>query len=156
MKKKKLDEIKKEYSNLRKKYSLPEFDKIYYEFEIIDMEKDFILKTILSRIRKKVGNYINLILPPIQPNDSSLHSVIESNIFNKYERNELYRLYRELNYLYHLTILSSLKEEAVMADNINKIWKDWSDLKQKVEKILHKITDGWKKESEEEKVEYYG
>lgn len=156
MEKKKLDKIKKTYSSLQKKYKLPDFDKVYQEFEIVDIEEDFVLKSVLSRMRKKIVNCIGIILPPIHPNDSSLHSLIESDILSKEEKHNMYKLYRKLNHLYHNSLASSFKDEKNIAESIKIIWKQWPEIKNEMANILSKLTAGWKKEAEEEKVEYYG
>lgn len=157
MKKEKRKKIKKSYSKVKKKHDLPKFEELHKEFQLIDVEEEFILKEVVKKIGKRVKVFINNILPPIRPRASSLHSITESNIFSEEEKASIYKLYKRLNYIYHRAALTLLKEDKEKAKFIKETWENWGDLKEEMSWFMEKVVDGWKTEAKEkERLDYHG
>ncbi len=154
-----LEELKKEYSNLQKKYNLPKFDELDNEFEIRAIEIDkagILIKAILRMIVNKLTTYVNYLDPITNPNPQSTHSMTELNNTTDAEKDEMFNFFKELSYIYHLALLKELESEQEIANYINEIWKKWPSIKNKEKKFLDIITKAWLKEQKEPKKGYLG
>ena len=151
--------LKEAYNKVKKKYNLiPTFEQLDKEFEITLIDPDrahFIIRDINRTICSKIHKFIDNIGPIINPSPSSVHSMIETKFFEKGELNQIFELYKNLMYLLHKAILTSLKSEKEEAEFINEIWNKWPKLKEKMIFYMSKITEGWAKEEKEEKREEY-
>ena len=74
-----LQKLKENYEKLRKKYNLPEFDKLDDEFEIRKIDYDLNLVREIKRLVSSRLLYISDLLDPILNPHESLRSSIESN-----------------------------------------------------------------------------
>ena len=88
------NETEKQYSELRKKYRLPEFRDINSEFEVSDLEEtNFLLRAIIRKIAKRLDFYAAMIEETLQPDTSKLYSMRETAFFDEQEKKEMYNLY---------------------------------------------------------------
>ena len=153
------DVLKEAYENARKRYGLiPTFEQLDKEFEITMIDPDrvhFIVKDVKRTICSKLHKFIDYIVPIINPSPSSLHSMIETKFFDKDELDEMFEFYKRLWYFLHKAILVGLRSEKDEAALINEIWTEWPKIKDKMNKYMDRITDGWAKEEKEEKREVY-
>lgn len=152
--------MEKEYEDLRKKYNLPSYKELDEEFEIraIDLPKSGILiKALIRTINTKLALFLNYLEPVLNTPPQSLHSLIEIKNTSNEDKKEMYIFYKRLAKLFHENCIIELKDERTIARQINKIWKEWPQIKQKQIALLEKISDAWAKEDEEEtKTEYTG
>jgi len=143
----KLSVLEEEYNVLRKKYKLaPSFADLDREFElgILEVEDSrILLKRILENIAGIMNRFINLIEPIVNPSPDSLHSLIESKMFDNVEISKLFVFYKKLWFLIHEQILASLEDEQAQAEYINKVWKQWPEIKKETKRITIKICKGW-------------
>src|SRR3989338_9079795 len=103
------NETEKQYNELRKKYKLPEFKEIDYEFELSDLDETaFLLKPIVRRISEKIDFFTAILDGLLQPDTSNISSIHESRFFDDYEKKEMYDIYRKLMVLSRRTAESSL------------------------------------------------
>ena len=76
-------ETEKQYGELRKKYRLPEFKEMNYEFELSDLdETDFLIKAIAEKLDFFAGLFEEL----LQPDGSNLSAMHESRVFEDDEK----------------------------------------------------------------------
>jgi RNA processing factor Prp31 len=142
----KLEKLKAEYEKLRQKYKLPSFDELNNEFEIYDIKPNsFIIREIRRRIIRKMEDFLSLLNPILNPNPNSLHSMIETKIFEKQDMEPMFEFYKKLFQLAHKSIPASLESESAEAAWINEVWKAWPDLKKQITGYSKKITEGWGK-----------
>ena len=152
-------ETEKQYSELRKKYRLPEFKEINYEFELSDLdETDFLIKSIIRRIAEKLDFFIGLFEELLQPDGSNLSAMHESRVFEDNEKKEAYNLYRKLMILSRRTIELSLNSnEKDEAEFISGFFSEWKPIKEELKKYLNKIKESWKTETDiKEDIGYLG
>jgi hypothetical protein len=146
----KLEKLKAEYDKLKQKYKLPNFDELNNEFEIYDVKTNaFIIKEISRRIIRKAEDFLSLLNPILNPNPNSLHSLIETKIFDKQDLEPMFDFYKKLFQLAHKGITASLETEAAEAAWINEVWKAWPDVKKKITGYSKRITEGWGKVEKE-------
>ena len=141
-------EIEKQYNELRKKFKLPEFKEIDFEFELSDLEEtNFLLRNIIRRIAEKLDFYTTVIEEILQPDTSNLYAMHETRYFDEYEKKQMYDLYRKLMNLNRQSIEISLKRSEE-ADFINKFFDEWKQLKEELLFYVKKMKDSWKTETD--------
>jgi len=152
------EKIRKKYEELKKKYSLPDFEELNKEFEILTIEhEDFLLreirKNIISKITSVCESFENLLTP-----DNTVVSIYEYKAFNDAEREEIFKLYKRLKVLEKLSLELSLNhDEKKDAEFINEFFSSWESIKNKIIKIIRKMRDFWEKEStKKDNEEYFG
>jgi hypothetical protein len=146
----KLEKLKLEYEKLKQKYKLPTFDELNDEFEIFDIKANsFIIREIRRRIIHKAEDFLSLLNPILNPNPNSLHSLIETKIFEKQDLEPMFDFYRKLFQLAHKGITASFEPEAAETAWINEVWKAWPEIKKQIAGYSKKITEGWGKVEKE-------
>ncbi len=152
-----IDELKELYEKARKKYDLPDFDELDREFELRKIEDGFVISEVRKTILDKIHAFTNWIEPVINPHQHSIHSIVESRVFNKAETDEVFNFYKKLYYHLHRGLLAGLQSEKHEAEFIKEIWKIYPELKKEITKFIEKITKSWQ-EAEEEYTpdEYHG
>lgn len=151
--------IEEQYGGLKEKYDLPSFQEINKEFEISTIEnKSFLLREITNKIVERIDFFSGLFEDLLQPDPSLLRSMYEAKIFNDEERKTIYTLYKKLMVLNRQSVEVSLnREEKEDAFFIKKTFYEWKELKTSISKIVDKIKDSWKKETEsKEELGYFG
>ena len=152
--------INEEYDELRKKYKLPSFDEVNYEFEIstLDVNKiPSLSRGILRAICNKMGLVLNYVEPVISPNPQGLHGYIEIQNTTNDEKKEIFEFYKDLSKKYHKAYSTELteKEEEIIKE-IKNVLKYWDSVRVRFKKISEVINKAWEKELEKEKIETIG
>ena len=151
-----LVKLKEEYKKLQTKYKLPSFDELDEEFEIRKTDYDlFLVREVRRAMCHKLTAIADLIEPILNPAGHSLHSMIETKIFEKEELDDMYKFYKKLWHLVHKGIYLSLVSEKEEAEFIKEMWKAWPEIKKTAEKYAKKISDGWAKEEKEGLSDHY-
>lgn len=141
--------IKKHYEELRRKYSLPDFNLINNEFEISSIEnKDFLLREIRRRIAEKLEIYAKILESLLQPDTASLSSMHECKFIEDKEKEDIHNIYKKLMIIDRNSVIVSLGGEKENADFIKKLFDEWFKLKEDIKPIIEKIKLTWKKETD--------
>ena len=152
--------INEEYDELRKKYKLPSFDEVNYEFEIstLDVNKiPSLSRGILRAICNKMGLFLNYVEPVISPNPQGLHGYIEIQNTTNDEKKEIFEFYKDLSKKYHKAYSTELTEkEEENIKEIKNVLKYWDRVRIRFKKISEVINQAWEKELEKEKIETIG
>ena len=155
-----MEELKKEYNQLKKKYNLPDFEQMDEEFEIraIEMYRSGILiKALLRAINNKLSIFMNYLESIVNGQPQHIHALIEIKNTTDSEKEEMYEHYKKISILLHENLVFDLKPEKEIAKQINKNWKEWKAIKEKEIKLLEIITDAWRrKEESPSRSEYAG
>ena len=86
-------ETEKQYNELKKKYKLPDFKEIDFEFEVSDLEEtNFLLRAIIRRIAEKLDFYSTMLEEILQPDTSNLYAMHEIRHFDDDEKKQMYEL----------------------------------------------------------------
>ena len=157
-----MQSLKEDYDKLRKKHSLPSYEEINNEFELLYfgniLEISFPLKFVRRRMIDKVNSFIGLLQNILYPNPSSLINMEEHKSFSEEEKKELSALIQELMALARMSTLLELEnDEKRDADFIKTTFTRWKQLTKKLLPFVQKLVEIWKKEqSEEESKPYFG
>ena len=85
-----MENIKKEYEELKKKYKLPDLEELDKEFELFYIpdikEINFPLRFVRRRINDRFAFACNMLQSLLQPNPGSLVNMAEASNFDKEEK----------------------------------------------------------------------
>ena len=134
-----IEELRKEYLSLEKKYKLPSFQELNENFEIGKVDRDVgaLLRAIRKAMMEKIVNsmsFVEMLLNPMHA-PRMYHLYIRTmsaedkksidKIYDEFSNISMLSLEREIDY--------SEKEEAEL---IKKVFAVWSNLKSEFRKIL--------------------
>jgi len=141
-------EIEKQYSELSRKYKLPEFKEIDFEFEISDLdETNFLFRAIIRRIAEKLDFYSTMLEEVLQPDTSNLYAMHEMRYLTEAEKSQMYEIYTRLMNLNRQSIEVSLgHNEKNDAEFISNALNEWKTLKIELLKFVRKMKASWKAE----------
>ena len=152
------EKIRKKYEELKKKYSLPDFEELNKEFEISTIEhEDFLLREIRKKIADKINTMCEFFEDLLSP-DNTIANLYEYKAFNDAEREEIFKLYKRVKVLEKLSLELSLNsDEANESEFINNFFNSWNKIKSEIITIIRKIKVFWEKESaKKDSEEYFG
>lgn len=153
-------DLKKEYDGLKKKYGLPDYDKLDNEFEFLYVgqiiEIKFPLKFIRRRINDKLAFFCSMLQGVLQPNPGSLVSLQESKFLEQKDLEKTMNLLKELMFVERQSLLLDISySEKEEAEFVKDVFKKWPEIKESVSDLFQKIKDGWKKEMKEKGAKNY-
>ncbi len=139
--------VKEQYNVIKKKFSLPDYDKLNYEFEISSIEEeDFLLRQIRKKIVEKIHRFLDAIQPIVQP-EAVVSDVQESEYFEENELRKVFDLYRQLKILDKKALeLSADEDDEETAEFISYVFKIWPDMKKQMKEIAKKLQKAWEQE----------
>jgi hypothetical protein len=141
-----LEELKKAYAALQKRYGLPKFDELDIEFEIRKIDYDlFIVKEVRRVMMQKLDFMVAVLEPILNPSPSSLHSFIETKIFAKHNIEPMFDFYKKVWQFMHRGVYASYLDEKSEAEWINEVWKAWPAIKKEAAGYAKQVADGWSK-----------
>ena len=139
-----LDDLKKKYHELHKKYSLPSFEVVneLFDIEEVESESDFLLRTIRRSISEKVSNYFHFVEVLLNPNNAPLYFYKLINRLETDDRTLLLHLYEKLGTIEVQTLLLDLsyseKNEAAFIIQISELFS--KEIKNSLSSYIKKIT----------------
>jgi len=136
-----------QYEKLKKKHQLPDLNSIIVEFEVVDIDSPFILRSIIKKIVERLQSYTQLVESILNPDTGSLSSVQEYGFFSDKDRKELFMLYKEFLGLErdaHRIVL--FNDEKAEAEFINEAYRKWLHIKKQLISVLSVLSDSWKKD----------
>jgi len=148
----KLNHLKKQYQILKKKYKLPEFDKLNEDFEIEKLqenETDFLLREIRRTMVEKISVVLKFLEIMINPNESSPAFVFAMIKEMKPEmRKGIENLYKELSLVEISSIALDLDyDEKLESKFIKDHTKKWESTKKDLRALIKSLDMVWKLES---------
>jgi len=123
-----LDDLKKSYSVLTKKYKLPSFKELNEDFEIdkIDRDSECLLRLIRKVMMEKIVNslgFLDMILNPVNAPRVYLAYLKALNADDQKNINKIYDALSELSvFSLDLEIDYSEKNESELIVKIHKVW----------------------------------
>jgi len=145
-----LEKLKKEYATLRTKYKLPSFDDFDAEFDIRKIDPELSLPHELRHaINLRLQGFAAWFEPVLNPSSGSLHSMIETKIFEKQELEPMFLLYKKLWSLVHEGLYAGLQSEEKEIEFVKKVWKEWPAMKKQIMEFVGRLAEGWKKHDKE-------
>ena len=160
MTKEDLENLKKEYSELQKKYALPTFEELNSDFQIEKLsenETDFLLKEIRRLVADRLFNYLRFVESLLNPVNVPMFVYFIIKTFDVKEKDKLTEIYKELAKreveLIGLDIESTEEKEA---NFIKESYKFWQEIKEDILEIVGVIKKNWDAKSETSKKDYFG
>lgn len=153
------EDIIEEYTKLKTRHKLPDFEALDKEFEISSLDNgSFLLNGILKKEISKFDEYLKLLNSIFSPDTSSSASMHECRVFDDDEKKGLYTLFRNLMILTRkcdIIILNYNEHEA--AELIKRSANEWNGLKKEITKAMEKLIQSWEKDADiKEEVGYLG
>ena len=160
MEKENLEDLKKEYLELQKKYELPSFEELNNDFQIekaAENETDFLLREIRKLIAERLFNYLRFIESLLNPVSVPMfvYSIIKTlDVKDKEKLTEAYKkLAKKEVDLLELDI-ESIDEKEVKF--IKDSYRLWQEIKKDVLDIVRIIRKNWDSKVEENRKDYFG
>ena len=144
-----MEDVKKKYETLRKKYSLPLLSDLTKEFCIKLDNPDLILQDIIDKIKEKITDNATTIESIIFVGSSeNLSNLYETKIL-KNKKKEMFEFYKELmSITWKSRKVETTADEKEMADFIKETYDKWvKKLKKEFIDICEKFEKGWKSAS---------
>ena len=147
-----LEELKKDYLIIQKKYSLPSFEEFNEDFQIeklAEIETDFLIREIRKFIAEKFSTYLRFIEAILNPVNSAIFIFAIIKTLENKDKEKLSEIYKKLAKkeveILELDIQFSEEKEVEFIKNSYKIWKE---IKNELLEIVEVINNNWDKEVE--------
>jgi hypothetical protein len=132
--------IEEEYEKLRKKYDLPEYEKLIEDFEVEkigEKETEFVAREIRRTINEKIAAYIHLFETLINPTSPPMFVFrILKNMTEK-EKEKMQEIYKDLSKTQiEIMKLDTIYKESEEAKFISKTFILWQKTKPEAYKIF--------------------
>lgn len=139
--------IKQEYSKLKKKYNLPDFNKLDKEFEISAIDPNFFsIRAIRRKMLEKLIFFSKILETALFPNVESLSTMYESRFFSEEDKNRISETYRIVMIHSRRFLKSDINpDDKTDAKLIKDLSKDWPKIKNKVWQLANKMEACWNK-----------
>ena len=139
------NEIKKQWEELKKKHTLPDFKLLDLDFDIGSIEEtDFPTKAVVGKIAEKIEFFIGLLSDILQPEPSNIYAMHETRFFDEDEKKAVYQLYTKLmTYSRRCLELSLMNSQKDDAEFISLFYEEWQSTKQELLGFIHKMRQSW-------------
>lgn len=155
-----LENLKKNYRILQKKYSLPEFAEMNKDFsieKIAETETDFLLREIRKFMVDKFSNYFRFIEAVLNPVNAPMFVFSIVKTIGNDEKKKLTEIYKKLAQIEIEIIeldIDFVEEKEVKF--LKESYKVWQEIKKDFLKILEIIKKNWNTKSETNGKGYFG
>lgn len=153
-------DFEKEYNEFKKKYKLPDFEKLNNEFELSsykDIDPKFLLRNIRRKLIDKIGSSLRFLENIIHPLGSSVITMNEVKYFDETNLNKVNNLIKKLMLLERQSLVLDLElNEAADAEFIDSFFKEWTDIKGELKEVTIIVRDSWKEEEKTDTEDYFG
>ena len=140
------DDTEKNYNELRKRYKLPEFKDIDFEFELSDLEySNFLARSIIRRIAEKLDFYSTMLEEVLQPDTSNLYALHEIRVFTEEDKRKMYEIYTKMMHFNRQSIEVLLEHnEKHEAEFISCVFNEWANIRDDLLRYVLKMKQSWK------------
>lgn len=141
-----MEDVKKKYETLRKKYQLPTFEELIREFPAKLDNPDLILHDIVDKICEDMHNRTQTLEPIIFTGFSGEPSVLYETNMLKDKRDNAFGLFKELMSIgWKGEKVKNIAKESEMAEFIKTVHDEWvNKLKKKFVEICELFEKKWK------------
>lgn len=154
-----MDYVKKEYNNIRKKYTnLPKYEKFDAVFEISTLDDDrFLLRNVRRRVMERSEYFIKILESLIQP-ENNFVELIEFKCFNPDDKSKISEVLQKFKILEKKSLIAAIAaNDDENVDFIIYAYDMWYEIKSDFMKIAKKLEECWSAEdSVSEKMDYLG
>lgn len=144
------------YDSFKKKYSLPEFEFMQKEFDIVDFDTKFVLKEIREKLKDKFDYSSKIIETLFQP-EGDFSSFLETKRFENGVKDEYFVAYKRLRFLVReAQTLYFRNDDSLDSEYIRDSLKSWTELKPVLIDLMEKFKSCWTDEGSKDDVKYFG
>ncbi|HLC71984.1 MAG TPA: hypothetical protein VJH37_00210 [Candidatus Nanoarchaeia archaeon] len=149
-----LKDLPKAYEVLRKKYTLPAYNDLNYEYELLYISAtlaslDFPLRFIRRRVADRLANAVGYLQSLLQPNPGSFVLMRESSFFSSDEKLKIGDLLQQMIILERTSFVLDLQDnERQDAKYIQETFKQWLVLKKTYASFVTKLPERWKQQED--------
>lgn len=160
MKERTLADLKKDYSEIQRKYNLPSFEELNREFyieKIAEAETDFLLREIRKFIADKFYNYMRLIETVLNPVNAPIFMFSLIKSITPEDKKKLGTIYDDMSEIYFEVIkLDAESSEKKDAEFTRKSYDSWLKIRKELSDSLEKIKAVKDKNEENSGSKYFG
>lgn len=143
------EHFQRTYLALQKKYSLPSYDLLNHEFELLYITPiqhlDFPLRFARRRLVDRIGMICNFLQTMLQPNPSSLIYLKESSFFTADDKQQMSDLLRQgMQWERTSMLLDVDHDEQADARFIKDVFQQWKKFREQYVSLAKKLPEGWK------------
>lgn len=138
-----LENLKKDYLEIQKKYDLPSFDELNSDFQIeksAEVETDFLIREIRKFMADKFSNYLRFTEAMLNPVNAPMFVFSIIKLLGVEEKKKLTKIYKTLTKneirLIELDIQFSEEKEI---DFVKESYKMWQEIKKDLLEIIEVI-----------------
>jgi len=155
-----IEDLKKQYEELRKKYDLPEFSKLneLFDIEEVDIETEFLLRKIRRTISEKISGYMRFVEILLNPSNAPIYFFKLIKKLDNSDRENITSIYEKLGeFEIQMVSLDLEYSEENEAEFIDKIYKTFNDqIKNDFLVIMEKLKNGEENNSKKINGSYFG
>ncbi|MBI4116527.1 hypothetical protein HY449_02165 [Candidatus Pacearchaeota archaeon] len=156
----KIENLKKEYSRIQKKYSLPSFEKLNEDFGIekaSESETEIPIREIRKQISEKIYNYLRLIETLINPVNAPMSILSVVKTLNSEDRDKLAEVYKKFVKSELQLVLTDIEfSEERETEFIKNAYKTWQEAKKEMIDVLSKVEKNLENKTEANGRKYFG
>ena len=152
--------LKKEYSKIQKKHSLPSFEEMNREFQIekiSETETEHLIREVRRYMSEKFSNYMRFVEVVLNPTNVPMFIFSIVKAITQEERNKLVAVYKKLSKievdLIEVDLVFSEKKEA---DFIKNSHKTWHEIRDDLLSVVGVIRKNWDNKFEGKAKGYFG
>jgi hypothetical protein len=158
--KKDLENLKKDYEKLQKKYNLPNFNELNEDFQIekiAEVQTDFLVREIRKFMADKLSNYLRFIETLLHPVNAPMFVFSMIKSIGAEEKKKLTEVYNKLvKSEVRLIELDIEFAEEKEVDFIKEFYGVWQEIKKDILEVIKGIKKKWDDKSEVNSKGYFG
>lgn len=155
-----LETLKQEYEKFKKKYDLPEFQKLNEEFEIekiAEQETDFLLREIRKAINEKAMGFLRFLELILNPTNAPFFMFTILRNLNSVDKKLVENIYEKIcGFEIEAISLDLAYSEKKEAEFIKNAAKKWGSMREDLLELSEVIEKAWKASSDKGKKDYLG
>lgn len=151
-----LKRLKGNYEEIKKKHSLPEFDKLNKDFrieKICESQTDYLIREVRGAMFNFLENNLNLLEAIQNPMNAPLYIQHFSKSMTEESKEKVKNLHKEISSLNVKYISTLIYSEGREAEAIKEASKKWDELKKDFEKVITDTVEKFKKSLEDKEDE---
>lgn len=160
MVKQELENLKKQYNKLKKKYDLPSFEDVNKDFEIEklqDRERSYLLRDIRRTMIERNLSYFKFLEMFLNPSSGPMFFMALSNHLTDEEKDKIEELYFKMGKFELDSVkLDNDDGEEKEAEFIKSFYQEWQNMKNEFGSLMDSLEKIWEREVERDEKGYLG
>ncbi len=152
MVKQELENLKKQYNKLKKKYDLPSFEDVNKDFEIEklqDRERSYLLRDIRRTMIERNLSYFKFLEMFLNPSSGPMFFMALSNHLTDEEKDKIEELYFKMGKFELDSVkLDNDDGEEKEAEFIKSFYQEWQNMKNEFGSLMDSLEKIWEREVE--------